>query len=486
MDESENLISPSNNKVGHVNENYVYQNYNAYLEYKESVLEHNFSLMAGTSYENEKKDKNEFTANSTISDIVLSVIGSDQLWVSEEYKKWGLASYFGRFNYDYQGKYLFEILGRYDGSSKFMPGYRWKGFYGVSGGYRISEENFIKELGIFNNLKLRASHGTTGNQAGIAVYDGIQFLGSSVASGFTANQPLFGEDGSTSFLPTITESSMVSTTRTWEIITTSNIGLDFSVLDNRLSGVLEYYWKKNDNMLIALTYPAQLGISAPATNNGTLKNKGWEVSLNWNDRIGDFRYGIGVNLSDNNNVLVAMENAKSIVGGYNKWVEGYALGTYWGFNTLGLITTEEQLEEYKKKLDSPNSISKHTLALGDMMYEDMSGDGFITAEDRVMLGEDAPHFLYGINFSLAYKGFDFSGFFQGVGKRTVMRDDYTRGPMLSWYMRQNDAWFGKQYSTIGADNYVVQNGLQDDYNPIQTGADLMPRLSSNDVTNTYN
>ncbi len=442
--------------------------------------------MAGVSYEVDDYKRNETVTLNHLTDIVKTITTGQDYSVAEVATEWALASYFGRLNYAYAGKYLFEVLGRYDGSSRFAPGYRWKGFYGASAGYRLSEESFIKNMGVFDNLKLRASYGTTGNQSGISVYDGVTFLSLSSPSGTTPSQPLFGNDGSASMLSTLTESSMVSTTRTWETVTSSNIGLDFAFLNNRLSGTLEYYWKQNDNMLVAISYPAVLGISAPTANNGSFRSEGWEISLNWRDKVGELNYAVGFNIGDNVSNLVSMKNASTVVNGFNSWLEGQPYGTYWGYKAAGLITTQEELNTYKAKAGTTNEVIPSNIRIGDMMFEDADNDGSITKSDMVKLGEDMPHYSFGLNFNLNWKGFDLSAFFQGVGKRTVMRTDQTRGPMLAWYQRQNAAWSGKQYSDIGESEYVMSNNLQAYYNQVQKTSDLMPKLSANDVINKYN
>lgn len=483
LDGSENMISPTTYKVGTYDLRSIYQNYTGYLNYIKRISNHNISAMGGFSFEKNKWGAQNITAiNPSVTNVTI-IEDADSYSIDETDGAYALESVYSRFNYDYKGKYLFEILGRYDGSSKFQAGYRWKGFYGFSGGYRLSEETFLKELDIFSNLKLRASYGTTGNQSGINDFDGLSFLSLSTASGVTPSQPLFGSDGSTYMISTLTEKQMVSTTRTWETITNSNVGLDFGLIKGKLNGTLEYFWRKNDNMLVALTYPSVLGISSPETNNGTFTNQGWEISLDWKDKIADFTYGIGLNLSDNNTMLVSMKNTSTITNGYNQYIEGQPYGTYWGYKSNGLITTADELAAYKAM---GGSIIPANIRIGDMMYDDVNGDGSITTDDMIKLGEDLPHYSFGINMNAAWKGFDFALFFQGVGERTVMRTDYTRAPMLSWYKRQNAAWAGKQYSDIGESEYVVSNNLQAYYNTVQKSADLMPKLSANTTINAYN
>lgn len=184
--------------------------------------------------------------------------------------KWqeAVMSYFGRINYNYRSKYMLEAQGRYDGSSKFQPENRWVFYWGTSAGWRISEEAFMKNLTFVDELKLRASYGSVGNQSGVDRYDGAQLYN------FTPSGGALIGNGKISYVDT--NGKLPSTDRTWERIHNYNIGLDFGFLRNRLTGTAEIFWKKSDNMLIDVIYPGILGDKAPTANYGAFKAHGWE------------------------------------------------------------------------------------------------------------------------------------------------------------------------------------------------------------------
>lgn len=295
-------------------EDSFYQTYNALLNYNRTFGNHNVALMAGltgekTSYQKYYQYRSGMT-NDALNDINLGdVTTAEATGGSNEV---GMVSWIGRLNYDYKGTYLLEGLFRRDGSSKFSKENRWANFYGVSGAIRFSEFDFMKKLNVFDNLKLRVSYGEMGSQGGIGNYDYY----STISKGTT----IFGYDGTK--VNTAWISSMTSRDRTWERVSTTNFGLDFAVLNNRLSGTFEYYIRKNNDMLISVTYPKFLGATAPKANAGGYRSNGWELSLNWNDRIGqDFTYNVGFSLSDARTKVTNYEGAAAITYGKNAIVE---------------------------------------------------------------------------------------------------------------------------------------------------------------------
>lgn len=473
-----NQINPSTDKMGRESRTSLYQNYTGFLEYKETFGDHGIGAMLGTSFE-----KNTTTwFESVVGDLITESIhsnktGTKTLSQRDDTKEWALASYFGRLNYSYKDRYLAEFVGRYDGSSRFTSDNRWKGFAGGSAAWRISEEDFMKSNGIFDNLKLRFSYGQTGNQAGINEYDFIPLLNINSPGGQRPNQPIFGPDSGPKAGQTITQANTVSYDRTWERITTTDFGFDIAVLNNRLSGYFDYYIKRNDNMLAVVTYPQVFGAIAPKTNSADLKTKGWEVALNWKDKIGDVAYNVGFNLSDSKNELLKMENAITKAPGYNATVEGYPIGSYFGYSANKLIETQEELAAYKSNCTLPGSGS---VRIGDMMYNDTDGDGKVTPDDLVHMGDVSPHLMFGIKLGASWNGFDLSAMFQGVGKQVIFRDSGLRGPMTAWYQRQNDAWFGEAYSDIAE----IYPGY--DLMPVNKSPGALPKLSANGTINDYN
>lgn len=456
---------------------------NGYLEYEKTFAAiHNFRAIAGAQYE--RFEYNRFIAKTF--DVVSGVPPSLNLSTGDPTSKsvgeaqyhTAIAGYFARFNYALKDRYLLEANIRYDGSSKFSPEDRWKTFYGLSAGWVLSEENFIKNMNLFSMLKLRASYGKLGNQSGIGSYDYIQFMNLA----FSTNQqsagfPILGTSPAVRISPSGT---LVANDRTWENVENQNLGLDFGVLQNRLTGSFDYFVKNNRNMLLNRTYPAVLGASAPQGNNGHLKTWGWDLSLNWRGKIGALTYRIGGNISDNQNRLVNF-GGQNIIGtgvrGYNTAVEGYPIGSYFGLEYAGRIQTAEQLESYRKYITGNNvgipagvatAQANSRLALGDNMFKDLNNDGKITfPEDAKYLGRDDPRLTYSLNGGAEFKGFDVNFIFQGVGKRTIIRDGNWRIPAAVIFQAQNAAFVDQWWT------------------PERTDAAL-PRISTTGTINNYN
>lgn len=428
-------------------EDSFYQTYNALLNYNRTFGNHNVALMAGltgekTSYQKYYQYRSGMT-NDALNDINLGdVTTAEATGGSNEV---GMVSWIGRLNYDYKGTYLLEGLFRRDGSSKFSKENRWANFYGVSGAIRFSEFDFMKKLNVFDNLKLRVSYGETGSQGGIGNYDYY----STISKGTT----IFGYDGTK--VNTAWISSMTSRDRTWERVSTTNFGLDFAVLNNRLSGTFEYYIRKNNDMLISVTYPKFLGATAPKANAGGYRSNGWELSLNWNDRIGqDFTYNVGFSLSDARTKVTNYEGAAAITYGKNAIVEGKPINAIYVFKTDGYLQSEAEVTEYYKTINgegtlAPTENSNSQLRPGCVKKVDLNGDSAITTDDLYYYGDANPHYQFGINLGASYKGFDFSAFIQGVGQQNLIREGNLRGPFVSWWMNQNKTYL---YDTWTEDN----------------------------------
>lgn len=428
-------------------EDSFYQTYNALLNYNRTFGNHNVALMAGltgekTSYQKYYQYRSGMT-NDALNDINLGdVTTAEATGGSNEV---GMVSWIGRLNYDYKGTYLLEGLFRRDGSSKFSKENRWANFYGVSGAIRFSEFDFMKKLNVFDNLKLRVSYGEMGSQGGIGNYDYY----STISKGTT----IFGYDGTK--VNTAWISSMTSRDRTWERVSTTNFGLDFAVLNNRLSGTFEYYIRKNNDMLISVTYPKFLGATAPKANAGGYRSNGWELSLNWNDRIGqDFTYNVGFSLSDARTKVTNYEGAAAITYGKNAIVEGKPINAIYVFKTDGYLQSEAEVTEYYKTINgegtlAPTENSNSQLRPGCVKKVDLNGDSAITTDDLYYYGDANPHYQFGINLGASYKGFDFSAFIQGVGQQNLIREGNLRGPFVSWWMNQNKTYL---YDTWTEDN----------------------------------
>ena len=440
------------------------KNFTLYANYQKNFNDkHDLNIMVGTSHESQNYDK--FTAkriNYDQQDNMSLQLGSskDQTAWSEG-NQWTINSFFSRANYTFANKYVLEGTIRADGSSRFDPDHRWGWFPGVNAAWRLGDEQFMQKLGWFDDLKVRASYGEMGNQSGIGLYDYIQLV---------ALQSNYYPFGSGTKGQMATSGNIVSTSRTWETIHTTNIGFDFSTLGNRLYGTFDYFWKENKNMLIPVTYPSMLGASAPSTNSGHLSIRGWELSIGWRDRIKDFSYSVRFNLSDARNKVVDRIGSNLIQLGENATPTNYPLNSFFGYEFDGIIQTEAQLAAYKERFK--NGGIPGDLSIGDAMYKDLDGDGKLSvlgdgqegSGDVIYLGDKNPRYNFGFNLNMEWKGFDLSAFIQGVGRRTMFLTGEARCPMPEAWYQSAEYWYGKTWTTERTDAKYPAATLKDKRN----------------------
>lgn len=441
------------NRAVFLNSRNTYQNYTAYLDYNKTISEKNrINLMAGASREVNDFQGQSITGYNFASNEIFTLNLADK--TKTEYANftgsasdWALQSYFGRLSYSYDKKYLIDFTTRMDGSSKFAKNKRWSALFpSVAVAWNLSDENFIRNLNIFDNLKLRASWGQSGNQElSFGNYDYISLI--SISGAYPMGIPNVGLPGAVS--------SIASQSRTWETIETKNIGLDFAFLDARLTGSFDYYIKNNKNMLVADQLPATLGGAAPTQNIGKLETKGWDMFLTWSDQKGDFRYSISAMLSDAKNKLVELKGNDSYGEGLIRARKGYSLDSYFGYQFEGMIQNEAQLTAYKQLGNVPANVG-----LGDVMFKDVDGDGKITAfgdpakgskGDLVYLGNRLPRYTYSSNINLSYKGFDLGIFLQGIGKRQGIRTGEFAYNFTWVWMQPLEYFYGKSWNPENTD-----------------------------------
>jgi len=437
------------NSARYSNSKSINRNFIGYLGYtKEFDGQHKIDLMAGASHEeNEVDGQGTSGYNYTTNDLfTLNLADKSQLAYTNFtgfWNDWALQSYFARFSYSFRNKAFVDITTRADGSSKFAPDKRWSAvFPSFALAYNLSDEQFIKELHVFDLLKLRASYGKTGNQdistLGLYGYMPLISIGGPNVLG-TPNVGLMGA-----------VSGIASESRTWETIQNKNLGIDLSLLRSRLSLSFDYFIKTNENMLVQVSTPATFGGTPPSQNQGRLVTKGFESMLGWRDKIGDFEYGISFQLSDSKNKLVELKNTDNYSIGLNTARQGYSMYSWFGMDYAGIIKTQEQLNEYKKLKGVPTNIS-----LGDVMYRDVDGDGEITyygdktkglSGDMVYLGNYLPRYTFSSNISLNYKGIGFQVFLQGVGRRTTMYEGTQFQPFSSIWWDPLEYFYGKTWT----------------------------------------
>ncbi|MDX2432586.1 MAG: SusC/RagA family TonB-linked outer membrane protein [Bacteroides sp.] len=469
------------------NTNFFFQNHVVKGNYDRSLGDHNFGIMFGVTWEETNYDQYLQYRKGMLTDELDDINTGDPAsatnggrnatdWKEDSGSGHGsLVSYLARINYNYREIILVEALGRYDGSSRFHPDYRWDPFFNVSGGVRLSEMDFMKG-GFFSNLKPRISYGQTGSVSGIGLYDYIPTV--------TTGTTYYG--GPASVFSTSRISRLTTTERTWERIHNTNFGLDFAILNSRLSGVFEYFIRKNVGMLIPVTYPQVLGIDAPETNSGDFTAKGWEASLNWRDRVGDFRYELGVAMWDSKTEITRMEGFNTIEYGLNskddaEFQEGYPVNSLWVFRTDNIMQTEEEIYAYYQKYgfvegdetnmkgdnELPDYRSANRIVPGCVARVDENGDGVINKDDLYFYGDANAHYSYGINIKLEWKGFDFYAFLQGVGQQYLLREGTLGSPMRNWWMNQNSYWVGNTWTPQNTGSSlpaVFYNGSRKNWN----------------------
>ncbi|MEO6837492.1 MAG: TonB-dependent receptor [Ginsengibacter sp.] len=408
-----------------VSENRQNNNYtalNAYATYENTFNEkHYFKALIGYNQEQQHYIlSNSFARN--LIDPTLPAIGTNndsKPSVGGTETESALVGTFFRLNYIYNRKYLVEINGRYDGTSRFQPNNRYTFSPSISAGWNIAEESFMKNLkSSINELKIRASYGELPNQlapagaiSSAAQYPYIATMPTGTVGYLFNNQP-----GVTVGTP-----GLISPTFTWEKVQTKNIGLDFALLKNRLSGSFDYFNTATKNMVVASQQlPAVLGTSAPPTNSADLSTKGWELSVTWNDHIinDKLHYTVTLGLSDNSSTITKYSgNPTRSLGDY---YPGEKLGNIWGFTTQGYYKTDAEAASVDN-----SALDGYTWLAGDIKYADLNKDGKINygtntvtnPGDQKIIGNSTPRYKFGFNLNIEYKNFDFGTFIQGVLKR---------------------------------------------------------------------
>ena len=386
-----------------------------------------------------------------ISDALPDVsLGSAGSQFAEGYPtKWGINSFFGRVNYGFKDKYLFEANIRTDGSSRFAKGHKWGVFPSFSAAWRISEEGFMKNLGFVDNLKLRASWGQTGNER----IDAFMYLPQYNTSNVVMNGSL---------VSAVYQKKMANPDVTWETVEQTNIGLDFGFLNNTIYGELDWYSKDTKDILLALGIPHFIGLDAPEQNAGVVRNSGVEAMVGFRKTFGEFTFNTSFNLAYNKNEWIDRGGDDKNISGYNIQTIGSPLNAFYIYQADGLIANEQELEEYRAKYKSdPRGMSD--LHAGDVKLVDTNPD------DRQIFASNIPKFTYGWNISGEYKGFDLSLLFQGSsGANRMMYGEWIEGPSY-------EAFTGVHFR----DRWTEEN---------QNGNAEMPRLeaANNRNASTYN
>lgn len=457
---------------------YLYSSTNVFGTYEDTFADaHHVTVMAGTNFDGYHRKavsaKGYDLITKELSDLALISTATRQPEVGGGQTAWRNLGFFGRVNYDYKGRYLLEASARYDGSSRFAAGHKWGFFPSASIGWRISEEPFFAPLkSTINNLKLRASYGTLGNQKTSSNYTYLRLINFNTFAGYN-----FGDNVMARYTNL---GAPIADDMTWEMSKQTNLGLDLAMFGNKLELTVEGYIRDTDGMLTAgMDLPSVYGASSPQMNAADLRTKGIEASLSWRDSFKlfgkPFSYNVRPTISYYTSHITKFANETKLLSNY---YNGMELGEIWGFKVDGLFKTTEEALEYTSQVDQSyfNANLNGGWKAGDIKFVDVDGDGVVgiganTLDehgDLVYLGNSLPRLHYGLTTGFSFANFDFSIFFEGTGNHY-------------WYpSKQNYAFWGPYsygYPTFLAKDFLANCWSEDNLDA------YFPRPRSNIASN---
>ncbi|MBS2213817.1 TonB-dependent receptor [Carboxylicivirga mesophila] len=438
------------------NQKYVYD---GWVTYNETINDHSFVLLGGAHVDTYLGEwmymgRKNFGSNDMGAIDGGSTNPDDQLVSKHSIGEESLLSFFGRASYDYKGKYLLEANLRADASSRFAESGRWGYFPSFSAGWRISEEEFMQGLEWLDNLKLRASYGQSGNIKNVGLYD---------------TYPTYSESGTAIIgggaVPIVSEGRIVNPDLTWETAVTSNIGVDAGFFNGGLNISLEYYNRTTEDILVRADDNAiETGLDSdkiPAKNVGIVRNSGFEFVATHAKTLGDFSYTVSTNASINNNEVVDLGDVENLPpNSYWIYQVGQSVGSFFMLEADGLYSEQDIADGKAIPLGSQMPEA------GMIKYVDKNGDGVINDDDRTVVGNDVPSFIYGMNIDLKYKNWGLSIVGQGVTNTQVYLD--------------------MEASQIFFDNSVPRDWQRDYWTPDNQGADYPKLFLPSDARYTYN
>ena len=452
--ELSSLGALNQDKLNETMSKYSWNFINVFANYQKSFGNHNLVAMVGFNQEDRKYKRvggvGQELLSETLNDLDL-VVGDKQFRGGAD--EWAVRGGFYRLNYDYEGKYLLETSGRYDGTSRFPKSSRFGFFPSFSMGWRLSEEAFFEPVkSIVNNLKLRYSYGSLGNQE-VSTYAYISSMNTGQISYLVDGQRL-----NATYNP-----NPVANSLTWEKITTSNFGLDFSLLQNKLSVESDYYIRNTMGMLsVGQTLPDVFGAAEPRENAADLRTKGFDFALTWRDQFEvagkSLNYSVRGVLSDYTSEITKFSNPAGLL---NTYYEGQQFGEIWGYKYDGFFKTTEEAQAYAKivnqdpinrrRVQAPTA-DLRMLQAGDIKILDLNGDGIINSGlntlsnpgDREIIGNSQPRYSYGLTLSANWNGIDASIFLQGIGKQNWYPNLEAQG-FWSVYARPYDSFIPSDF-----------------------------------------
>ncbi|MCH5329315.1 MAG: TonB-dependent receptor [Alistipes sp.] len=479
-----------------------YNALNLYTNYNLDLGKHHVGIMLGFNQESSwRGNLNTWIQGQSVTTVPSFGGGTGEKGLTDSYYEYSIRGGFGRITYNYDDRYLLTVNGRYDGSSKFPKKQRFGFFPSVSVGWRIGQEKFMEKTRAWlDELKLRASYGSIGNQLYL---DSDPFYG---AYGYVAEMALsestvwLDNDGKVQSMST---PGLVRGNYGWEVVNTLDIGLDFGFLSNRLTGSFDWYRRDTKGMLAAGSeIPSTVGASAPLQNVADMRSNGWELSINWRDQIGDWRYYVGFNLYDHKTFVTKYNN---LSGDLSQWAAGDHLNEIYGLQFDGYYSIDDfDLDQARQKVwvlkEGVTSIQGVNVKPGDVKYKDLDGDHVITSGewtkdnhgDWSIIGNSTSRYQFGANLGVGWKGIDLGIVLQGVGKRDVTLSNKNAlypfgaagadGVFQAVYYNQTDYWRAKSYDP-NSEDYMV--AVKDNPKLFRI-YDQMENSGSNTQTNTRN
>ncbi|HEY4154718.1 MAG TPA: SusC/RagA family TonB-linked outer membrane protein, partial [Puia sp.] len=450
-----NIATASQDRVSYNSGRLMVNTFNTYATYPNSFRGvHNVKVIAGVNAENDENlgffSTRQGLLDPTQGELGLaygtqtngvSNINTPDGWSTNGHGKQAFAGYFGRINYDYKGKYLLELNGRYDGSSSFSPLDRWAFFPSGSIGYRISQENFMDfSKKVISDLKIRASYGTLGNQAVGGNYY-LRTMNGAQASWL---------DNSGVYAQYITQPAAVANSLKWEKVSSTDIGLDARLFDNHIGVSFDWYERNTDGMIQPTSVPSTFGTTGPRINAGNFRNRGYEIMLDANYNLGkDAMIYATLGFSDGKTVFTKWSNPnESIMTAFN--YVGKTYGEIWGFETAGFFA--DAADVTKSPSQAALQAGNFIYGPGDIKFKDLNGDGKIDGGkmtlgdhgDLKVIGNTQPRYQYNARIGGSWKNFDIDVFIQGVGSRQYWAPGNIAIPLYQSldivYKNQLDYW----------------------------------------------
>lgn len=424
---------------------------NAFTSYEKTFGGHYFKALAGFTQELYDNLRLQGSNDNLYSDEVpsLGLTYGVNRNANDEASQLAIRGAFGRINYNYKEKYLLELNGRYDGTSRFLKDKRFKFYPGISAGWVLSKEDFWQPLSnTIEQFKIRGSYASLGDQAFTDNY--YPFYPNLATTLPTDTRWIFnGGRGSAVGSP-----GLVNYGLSWVTTNTLGFGVDAAFLKNKLNVSFDWYKRNGKNYAMeSQGLPALLGVRPPLVNDGETETKGIELTVGWKDKINELSYGANLVFSDYVGKVTKITNPQGLI--QRQWYSGMTMGEIWGYETVGLFKDQAEIDATNQSF-----IHGGTWNIGDVHYKDLNGDGKIdngdntlsNPGDRKIIGNTTPRYSFGLNMNAAYKGFDLTVFLQGVGKRDIMFD-----PSSNYFWGFTGSEWQSSYFTAHTDRWTADN-----------------------------